>query len=98
MSKRCPDCHRLNDDERIYCAFCGEPLDNNVRMIKSLEKEISTAPKETAQSASRKSDDGDDDYEYIPSLKAQRKKGSAAPWLILLAVVAAVALWFFLSR
>ena len=26
MSKRCPDCHRLNDDGRIYCAFCGEPL------------------------------------------------------------------------
>lgn len=95
MSKRCPDCHRLNDDGRIYCAFCGEPLDNNVRMIQSLEKEISAAPKETAQSAPRE-DGGDDDYEYIPPVKTRQKKGSAVPWLILLA--AAIALWFFLSR
>ena len=68
MSKRCPDCHRLNDDGRIYCAFCGEPLDNNVRMIKN-----------------------------IPPVKTRQKKGSAVPWLILLAA-AAIALWFFLSR
>ena len=94
MSKRCPDCHRLNDDGRIYCAFCGEPLDNNVRMIKSLEKEISAAPREPAQSAPR-GDGGD--YEYIPPVKTRQKKGSAVPWLILLAA-AAIALWFFLSR
>lgn len=96
MSKRCPDCHRLNDDGRIYCAFCGEPLDNNVRMIRSLEKEISAAPREPAQSAPR-GDGGDDDYEYIPPVKTRQKKGSAVPWLILLAA-AAIALWFFLSR
>lgn len=96
MSKRCPDCHRLNDDERIYCAFCGEPLDNNVRMIQSLEKEISAAPRKAAQSAPR---EDDNDGEYIPPLKNRREeKRSPAPWILLLAAAAAIALWFFLSR
>lgn len=97
MSKRCPDCHRLNEDERIYCAFCGEPLDANVRMIKSLEKEISTTSKEVEKSAPSRDDD-DDTYEYIPPLKNRRReKSSAAPWVLLLAV-AAVVVWFVLSH
>lgn len=97
MSKRCPDCHRLNDDDRIYCAFCGEPLDTKVRMIKSLEKEIAATSKEVEKSAPPRDDDGDD-YEYIPPLKNRRqKKSSAGPWIFLLAA-AAIILWFVLTR
>ena len=95
MSKRCPDCRRLNDDERMYCSFCGEPLDPNVRMIKSLEKEMATPSKAEEQPAPRQDDDNDD---YIPPLKSRRQeKSSAAPWVLLL-LAAAAALLFFLIR
>lgn len=96
MSKRCPDCRRLNDDDRMYCSYCGEPLDPNVRMIKSLEKEVSTQSKAPEQSAARRDDD-DDDTDYIRPLKAREKKeSSAAPLVILLLVIAAVVLFFLI--
>lgn len=68
MSKRCPDCGQINDDSRIFCSACGEPLDAQLRLIQDLEKQ-KAAPK--PERAPRKEDDDDD---YVPA-KTQKKKG-----------------------
>ena len=61
MSKRCPDCGQINDDSRIFCSACGEPLNSELRLIQDLEK------KKTATSKSRpESRRKDDDDKYIP--------------------------------
>ena len=39
MSKRCPGCGQINDDSRIFCSACGEPLDAQLRLIQDLEKQ-----------------------------------------------------------
>lgn len=66
MSKRCPDCGYVNDDSRIFCSACGEPLNSDLRLIQDLEKQS----KKPAQQApvSRKADD-DDDYVPQPTKK-----------------------------
>lgn len=92
MSKRCPDCHAINEDSRVFCSSCGAPLDAQLRLIQDLEKQKKAPQKES--SAPRKNDDDDD---YIPPVPREQKK-SPLPWIILgLVVVAAVAAWFFLK-
>ena len=46
MSKRCPECHRVNEDSRIFCTYCGATLDAHLRLIQDLEKqkELSKEP------------------------------------------------------
>ena len=68
MAKRCPDCGQMNDDSRIFCSACGEPLDAQLRLIQDLEKQKAVPKKE---SAPRREDDDDD---YVPT-KTQKKKG-----------------------
>lgn len=98
MSKRCPDCGFINEDTKIYCGACGEPLDANLRLIRSLEKQTAAAktqeaPKskpEPAKPAPRRSnDDGD-----VTGKLAKEKKSNPLPWIILgvVAVVAVVAI------
>ena len=95
MSKRCPDCGFMNDDSRIYCSACGEPLDANLRLIQQLEK-AKNAPVKTKEEpkpmpeaprpAPKKSDAGD-----VTGPLAREKKSSPLPWIILgVAAVAAV--------
>ena len=94
MSKRCPDCGFVNEDSRIYCGSCGEPLDAELRLIQSLEKQKKNAPtkgaapKDDPQPASRRVSKDDDDY--VPRRIAQEKKSSAAPLIILGVIVAVV--------
>lgn len=87
MSKRCPDCHRVNDDSRIFCSYCGAALDAQVHLIQNLEKqkERSTepAPKER----------GDVNF-YASHSAPKKEKSSPAPWIILGLLAAAVILWF----
>ena len=61
MAKRCPDCGQMNDDSRIFCSACGEPLDAQLRLIQDLEKQKAVPKKE---SAPRREDDDDD---YVPT-------------------------------
>ena len=95
MSKRCPDCGFVNEDSRIYCGSCGEPLDANLRLIQQLEKSTNTPVKakeepkpapEAPEPAPQKSDDGD-----VTGKLAKDKKSSPLPWIILgIAAVAVV--------
>lgn len=91
MSKRCPDCHAINEDSRVFCSSCGAPLDAQLRLIQDLEKQKKAPQKEKA---APRQDDSDD---YVPPVPREQKK-SPLPWIILgLVVVAAVAAWFFLK-
>lgn len=89
MSKRCPECHRINEDIRIFCTYCGATLDAELRLIQDLErqKEVSKTPAAKER--------GDVNF-YVTHKAPQKKKSSPVPWIIL-GLVAAVALaWFFL--
>ena len=85
MSKRCPECHRVNEDSRIFCTYCGATLDAHLRLIQDLEKqkELSKAPEPARQR-------GDVNF-YVSRSAPQKKKKSAAPWIILGLIVAAAA-------
>ena len=94
MSKRCPDCGFINEDSKIYCGACGEPLDANLRLIKSLEKSTA-APVKTQEAPKPKpepekpapkhsTDDGN-----VTGKLAKEKQSSPLP-LIILGVVAVV--------
>ena len=95
MSKRCPDCGFMNDDSRIYCGACGEPLDPNLRLIQQLEKAAKTPVKaaeepeptpEAPKPAPESSDDGD-----VSGKLAKDREFNPLPWIILgVAALAAV--------
>lgn len=94
MSKRCPSCGNINEDGRIFCSACGDPLDAELRLIQDLEK------RKHQESGRTKTDrDTDSDEEYVaPTRKKEEKKQSPIPMIILaILVVAAVAAWFFLK-
>lgn len=60
MSKRCPDCHAINEDSRVFCSSCGAPLDAELRLIQNLEKQKKISPKQDQTPPPRRDDD--DDY------------------------------------
>lgn len=94
MSKRCPDCGTVNEDSRIYCSACGEPLDAELRLIRDLEAQKKKAPvKEAApkadpQPAPRPKVNDDDDY--VHRKMAKEKKSNVVPLVILGVIVVAV--------
>lgn len=93
MSKRCPDCGQINDDSRIFCSACGEPLNSELRLIQDLEKQ-KTTPSQSRPESHR----NDDDDDYVPQKNTQKKQASPLPWIILGVVVLAVVLFFVLKK
>lgn len=88
MSKRCPDCHRVNEDSRIFCGYCGAALDAQVRLIQDLEKQ-----KDQASKPSSTRERGDVNF-YVSHSAPKKKESSSVPWIILGLLAAAVILWF----
>lgn len=91
MSKRCPDCGAVNDDSRLYCGHCGEPLDANLRLLKQLNDETAKprtpaneAPAQPKPAPKPKSTPAYDDE---PVGKLAKEKKSALPWILLGAAV-----------
>jgi len=86
MARTCPDCGHKNDDGRLFCSSCGNPLDAELRLIKDLEKNkhrMAEQPKSYL-----KQDDDEDDY-VAPVSGQEEEKKSPLP-LILLGVLAVV--------
>ena len=90
MSKRCPDCGFVNEDSKIYCGSCGEPLDAQLRLMRDLEAQKKTAPAKKAEPASapepaphRKVDNEDYDLGKL----TKEEKSSPLPWIILGVIV-----------
>lgn len=93
MSKRCPDCGFSNEDHRIYCGSCGEPLDAHLRLIQNLEAQTKKAPvKEAAPAPEPKPAPRPkiDDEDYDLGKMARDKKSSPLPWILLAAGILAV--------
>ena len=94
MSKRCANCGHNNDDSRIFCSACGDPLDVELRLIQELEKRKHNVSDSEWHSHEEKNDD--DDY-AAPTAREKEEKGSALPILLAVLVVVAAAAWFFLK-
>lgn len=91
MSKRCPDCHRINEDSRIFCAYCGSTLDAQLRLIQDLEKQTER-PKEPAPKQR-----GDVNF-YTSRSAPKKEKSGVAPWVVFgLLAIAAVIVWLVLK-
>lgn len=93
MSKRCPDCGFLNEDHRIYCGSCGEPLDAQLRLIQNLEAQTKKAPaKEAAPDPGPKPAPRPkiDDEDYDLGKMARDKKSGPLPWILLAVGILAV--------
>lgn len=93
MSKRCPACGFVNDNSRIYCGSCGEPLDAQLRLMKDLNNQATGEKKPTYKEPPARHDPtsrafrSEFDDDVMPQKLAQKKKSSAAPWLILCAIL-----------
>ena len=48
MSKRCPECRRVNEDSRIFCTYCGATLDAELRLIQDLVGAVGVGAKRQA--------------------------------------------------
>ena len=94
MAKRCPTCGHNNDDSRIFCSSCGDPLDAELRLIQDLEKRKHQVEERAEQPRYK-----DDDDDYVAPVKSQQKeeKKSVLPIILVVLVVAAAAAWFFLK-
>lgn len=95
MSKRCPDCGFLNEDSRIYCSSCGELLDSELRLLKDLNDQASGHQKPTYKAAPPRHEpipprDLFNENYSVSKLSRSKQKSSAAPWIILGVIVAAV--------
>lgn len=84
MAKKCPTCGNVNDDSRIFCSACGDPLDADLRLIQDLEKRKHQAA-QTVKAPTKKFEDED---VVIP----RREKKSLSPILVVLlgVVIAAI--------
>jgi len=91
MSKRCPVCHTVNEDSRLFCTACGVPLDAKLRLIQNLERQQELLPHKEKRK--------EDMSFYVSREPKEEKKRAVWPWIVLgLAVAAAaVAAWFFLN-
>lgn len=92
MSKRCRECHHVNDDARLFCAACGASLDAHVRLIQGLERQRDILAEGKSTSSQRR------DIKFYNTRKAppKKEKPSPLPWILLCLAAAAIAVWFFL--
>ena len=95
MTKRCRRCGFENDDSHFFCQQCGEALDDNVRLIMNYEKMKKTSTP-SKQTVSR----NDQDDDFVPVKREEKKKSYAALWALLAALVVAagIGIYFWLAH
>ena len=95
MSIKCPDCGHWNDNDRIFCEECGEPIDPKTRLMMELEGKKAPTKHSGANTVV---DRNDDDDEYIaPSYQEEEKKKFPAGLALILIGVAGL-VYFLLLR
>lgn len=95
MAKRCVKCGHLNENERLFCAMCGDPLEDNLRLINNLEK-MSKNPHKTQQPEKKWEDDDDE----IPPIVHKEETSHVGIWVTvgIVVVLAAVGAWWVFLR
>lgn len=95
MSKRCASCGHNNEDGRIFCSACGDPLDVELRLIQELEKRKHDVG--DSEWYNHKEEEDDDDYVAPVRNQSNEEKKSVLPILLVVLVAVAAAAWFFLK-
>lgn len=94
MALSCPDCGFSNEDSKLFCGACGEPLQGDARVMRDMEKlnekkereaEASAAAAEAAKRAQAEGVNSSD-AEFVHKRLAKKKDNTDA-WLIGFALV-----------
>lgn len=92
MAIRCPDCGFSNEDGKLFCGACGEPLGGDAKLVRDMEKLKAKKEAEAIEAANKPKDvpltgrvTHDEDYVYKPRVK---KKDNTNFWLTMLALLA----------
>lgn len=105
MAKKCPDCGFSNEDSRIFCGSCGEPLGGDEKLVRDMEKmkkqheEDAKNPKPVQDKPLEGKKPKDEDY--VAPVKKQDDT-AVNLGLIFLGVIAVALLvvvgWYFLTQ
>lgn len=91
MSKRCPDCHRINEDGHFFCVYCGGALDPHAHLIQGLERQREILAQGGGDTPGQR---GDIKFYNTRKQPPKQKKRSPALWILLGLLLAAAILWF----
>ena len=94
MAKRCPTCGHTNDDSRIFCGACGDPLDADLRLIQDLQKQKHQVEEKAEH---KRYHDEDEDVPVMKQQTKKQEKKSALPIILVALVIIVAAAWFFLK-
>ena len=92
MADHCPHCGAANPENLPFCNACGEPNDQNLKIIMDVQQ-ATKAHQETVRSSRY---DDDDDFLEEEDEEIEEKKFPVGILIILVAAVA-IGLWFFLK-
>lgn len=94
MAIKCPDCGFSNEDTKLFCGACGEPLGGDARLVRDMErlKEKKAKEAEEAKNAPAHANvplQGvkKPEEEFVHKSLA-KKKDNTDTWLILLGLTA----------
>ncbi len=91
MGIKCEDCGFQNEDGKLFCGHCGEPLAGDAKLIRDMEKlnkkkeEEAKAKAEAPKDVPLQGRNTDDDYVHI---KREVKPDNTDMYLVGLALVA----------
>lgn len=101
MANICSDCGFNNDEGKLFCGACGEPLAGDAKLLRDMEKmkakrEAEAAERERAAAQAPEEKDDAEDYTYK---KLEYKKDNTDFWLIVMALFAFLVLclcgWYY---
>lgn len=109
MQRKCPKCHTtITDDEQVFCPSCGEPLDENLKLMMNLQDMVREGKKQAPQQDVRATqerprpapahhDDDDDDVDFHISHNDE-SHSHVGIIIAVVVVIIAVAAYMFLKK